>query len=174
MIPHMVSKKCKHKNRIGVSGTQSKPQDILQNMSTILISLKWRHLDIMTSQITANSTVCLTVCSAVHQRKHQSSASLAFLSGIYRWKKCFHLMMSSWWFLFSVCQNFLSVSLDLFIHILSLAKERYIKFVKMELSAIIKFDNTACDEQFNSQYSNQFHSTIKLRSLKRNAFIPSN
>ena len=41
-----------------------------------------------------------TVCSGAGQRKHQSSASLAFLWGIHRWisrikGQCFHLMMSS-------------------------------------------------------------------------------
>ena len=39
----------------------------------------------MASQITGASIVCLTVCSGADQRKHQSSASLAFVSGIHRW-----------------------------------------------------------------------------------------
>ena len=34
---------------------------------------------IMASQITGNWTVCSTFCSGAHQRKHQSSASMAFL-----------------------------------------------------------------------------------------------
>ena len=38
----------------------------------------------MESQITGVSIVCLTVCSCADQRKHQSSASLAFERGIYR------------------------------------------------------------------------------------------
>ena len=48
-----------------------------------------------------------TVYSGADQRKHQSSASLAFVRGIHRWpvnsphkglvtRKCFHLMTSSW------------------------------------------------------------------------------
>ena len=48
-----------------------------------------------------------TVYSDADQRKHQSSASLAFVRGSHRWpvnsphkwpvtQKCFHLMMSSW------------------------------------------------------------------------------
>ena len=37
------------------------------------------------SQITAVSIVCSTVGSSVGQRKHQSSASLAFVWGIHRW-----------------------------------------------------------------------------------------
>ena len=37
------------------------------------------------SQITGVSIVCLTVCSGVDQRNHQSSASLAFVRGIHRW-----------------------------------------------------------------------------------------
>ena len=38
----------------------------------------------MASQITGVSIVYLTVCSDTHQRKHQSSASLAFVLGIHR------------------------------------------------------------------------------------------
>ena len=39
----------------------------------------------MASQITSISTVCSVVCSGAHQRKHQSSVSLAFVMGIHRW-----------------------------------------------------------------------------------------
>ena len=39
----------------------------------------------MTSQITGVSIVCSTVCSGTDQRKHQSSASLAFVRRIHRW-----------------------------------------------------------------------------------------
>ena len=39
----------------------------------------------MASQITGISNICLTVCSVAHQRKHQSSTSLAFVKGIHRW-----------------------------------------------------------------------------------------
>ena len=39
----------------------------------------------MASQITSVSIVCSTVCSDGDQRKHQSSASLAFVRGIHRW-----------------------------------------------------------------------------------------
>ena len=39
----------------------------------------------MASQITGVSLVCTTVCSGTDQRKHQSSASLAFVSGIHWW-----------------------------------------------------------------------------------------
>ena len=38
----------------------------------------------MAPQITGIRTVCLAVCSCTHQRKHQSSASLAFVRGIHR------------------------------------------------------------------------------------------
>ena len=38
-----------------------------------------------TSQITSLRTVYSTVCSGTDQRKHQSSASLAFVRGIHRW-----------------------------------------------------------------------------------------
>ena len=39
----------------------------------------------MTTQIIGVSMVCSTVCSGEDQRKHQSSASLAFVKGIHRW-----------------------------------------------------------------------------------------
>ena len=39
----------------------------------------------MASQITGVSIACSTVWSGAHQRKHQSSASLAFVRGIHRW-----------------------------------------------------------------------------------------
>ena len=60
----------------------------------------------MASQITSLTIVYSTVYSSTDQRKHQSSASLAFERGIHRWtvnsphkwpvtRKCFHLMTSS-------------------------------------------------------------------------------
>ena len=75
----------------------------------IYFSLQWRHMDIMASQITDASTVCPTVCSGAHQRKHHSSASLSFVRGIHRWpvvlrtkgrvtRKCFYFMTSSYLF----------------------------------------------------------------------------
>ena len=47
----------------------------------------------MASQITSVSIVYSVIYSGANQRKHQSSASLAFLLGIHRWR--FHLMTSS-------------------------------------------------------------------------------
>ena len=60
----------------------------------------------MASQITSITIVYSTVYSGTEQRKHQSSASLAFVWGIHRWpvnsphkwpvtRKMFHLMTSS-------------------------------------------------------------------------------
>ena len=60
----------------------------------------------MASKITGFSIVYPTVWSDTDQRKHQGSASLAFVRGIHRWPvnshtkgqlrgKCSHLMMSS-------------------------------------------------------------------------------
>ena len=46
----------------------------------------------MASQIAGVSIVYSTVCSGADDRKHQTSASLAFVRGIHR---CFHLMTSS-------------------------------------------------------------------------------
>ena len=39
----------------------------------------------MASQIASVSSVYSTVCSGANQRKHQSSASLAFVRGLHRW-----------------------------------------------------------------------------------------
>ena len=74
-------------------------------------ALSWYYNDVimsaMVSQITSASIVYSTVCSGADQRKHQNSASLAFVRGIHQWpvnsshkgsvtRKCFHLMTSSW------------------------------------------------------------------------------
>ena len=40
---------------------------------------------VVASEITSISVVCSAVCSGADQRKHQSSASLAFVRGIHRW-----------------------------------------------------------------------------------------
>ena len=64
-------------------------------------------MDTMASQMTSLTVVYSTVYSDADQRKHQSSASLAFVLGIHRDRwihrtkgqlrgKCFHLMTSSW------------------------------------------------------------------------------
>ena len=61
----------------------------------------------MASQITGVSIVSVNVCLGADQRKHQSSAPLAFVRGIHQWHvdspykdqwrgDCFHLMTSSW------------------------------------------------------------------------------
>ena len=72
----------------------------------------WHYIDVimttMVSQITSRTVVYSTVYSDADQRKHQSSASLAFVWGIHRDRwiprtkgqlrgKCFHLMTSSWY-----------------------------------------------------------------------------
>ena len=64
-------------------------------------------MTMLASQITSLTVVYSIVYSGVNQRKHQSSASLAFVWGIHRDRwiphtkgqlrgKCFHLMTSSW------------------------------------------------------------------------------
>ena len=45
----------------------------------------------MASKITDVSIVCSVVCWGADQRKHQSSASLAFVRGIHRWTVCIPL-----------------------------------------------------------------------------------
>ena len=49
------------------------------------ISLQWRLMSVMASQITSLTIVYSTVYSGAGQRNHQSSASLAFVRGIHRW-----------------------------------------------------------------------------------------
>ena len=54
------------------------------------ILVAWLHysdviMSTMASQITDVSIVCSTFCSGADQRKHESSASLAFVRGIHRW-----------------------------------------------------------------------------------------
>ena len=73
-------------------------------------------------QITSLTTVYSTVYSGSDQRKHQSSASLAFVWGIHRDRwiprtkgqlrgKCFHLMTSSWNAdIFSFCHYLIELS----------------------------------------------------------------
>ena len=80
----------------------------------------------MASQITSLTVVYSTVYSDADQRKHQSSASLAFVWGIHRDRwiprtkgqlrgKCFHLMTSSWgdWYFTASC-SLLSQLIHLF------------------------------------------------------------
>ena len=52
-----------------------------QDMCSHLIDV----IDAMTSQIASPTIVYSTVYSGADQRKHQSSASLAFVQGIHRW-----------------------------------------------------------------------------------------
>ena len=51
----------------------------------IVYTLEWRHNEHDGSQITGVSIVCSVGCSGADQRKHQSSASLAFVIVIHRW-----------------------------------------------------------------------------------------
>ena len=76
------------------------------------IWIGWSHYnDVITitiaSQITSLTIVYPTVYSGADQRKHQSSALLAFVRAVHRWpvnfphkwpvtQKSFHLMTSSW------------------------------------------------------------------------------
>ena len=67
----------------------------------------------VTSQITSLTIVYSTIYSGANQRKHQSSASLAFVASVnspHKWpvtRKWFHLMTSSCIILFSIKMNLL-------------------------------------------------------------------
>ena len=60
--------------------TNKMPQLIWTCKKWLAFLLQWCH-----NQITGVSIVCSTVCSGADHRKHQSSASLAFVRGIHRW-----------------------------------------------------------------------------------------
>ena len=69
--------------------------------------LRWHYSDVimsaMASQITGVTIVDSTVCSGADQRKHQSSASLAFVRGNDRWfpaqrtRNADNVLMTSLW-----------------------------------------------------------------------------
>ena len=65
--------------------TQLTPHYSQQSWSQILITLHWRHNGRDAAQITSLTFVYSTVYSGADERKHQSSASLAFVRGIERW-----------------------------------------------------------------------------------------
>ena len=105
-----LKRKCRHFDEFFITGSGSCHLGINQfdiseeyRYFRILIECGWNFLhldpypksveatysdDIMSalaSQITGASMVCSTDCSGADQRKHQSSASLAFVRGIHRW-----------------------------------------------------------------------------------------
>ena len=59
------------------------------HLLAVLQKAKFHYNDVLmseiASQITSVPTVCSTIYSGADQRKHQSSASLAFVQGIHRW-----------------------------------------------------------------------------------------
>ena len=60
-------------------------RDLEVSLTEKVPSLLWRHNGAMASQITSLTIVYSNVHSGADQRKHQSSASLAFVRGIHRW-----------------------------------------------------------------------------------------
>ena len=63
-----------------------KNEDILSIMSNLQTNCCLKvTMNAMASQITSISIFCSAVCSDAHQRKHQSSALLAFVRVIRRW-----------------------------------------------------------------------------------------
>ena len=81
----------------------------MDTVGIVFLTLQWRHNDHdgVASQITSLTIAYPTVYSGADQRKHQSSASLAFVRGIQRGpvnsphklpvtRKMFPLMTSSW------------------------------------------------------------------------------
>ena len=95
--------------QIANTGTHSQYGDRVVGICNI--AFPWHYGDVImttiASQITSLTVVYSIVYSDADQRKHQSSASLAFVWGIHRDRwiprtkgqlrgKCFHLMTSSW------------------------------------------------------------------------------
>ena len=85
-------------------------QSMLHIVETCRINVCHHYSDVIMSEMGSKTTgvsiVYSTVCSYVDQRKHQSSASLAFVRGIHLWpvnsphkgpvtRKSFHVMTSS-------------------------------------------------------------------------------
>ena len=66
------------KNAMMQNAAESHYNMVQYNYSDVIIS-------VMVSQITSISIVYSTVCLGADQRKHQSSASLAFVRGIHQW-----------------------------------------------------------------------------------------
>ena len=65
-----------------------------------VVALHWRHNECDASQITSLTIVYSTVYSCAGQRKHQSSASLAFERGNHRWPTLMAINaknVSIWW-----------------------------------------------------------------------------
>ena len=73
-----------------VVGLERMPKIHLPRSHTRKTILRFAHysaiiMSAMASQITSVLSIYSHVCSGVDQRKHQSSASLAFVRGIHRW-----------------------------------------------------------------------------------------
>ena len=84
--PFLDDKKYRPHTRIFVNGTFG---CLLAIVGALLRPFSTKHysdviMSAMASQITGISIVCSTVCSGADHRKHQSSASLAFVMGIDR------------------------------------------------------------------------------------------
>ena len=101
-------------DQINTPTMRTKHPQSAASASPIPLKVSWCHytdvmMTTMASQITSLTVVYSIVYLDANQRKHQSSASLAFVWGIHRspeWNprtngqlrvKCFHLMTSSWY-----------------------------------------------------------------------------
>ena len=91
------------------SDFKSQVFDVWCHYDDVIMGTMASQFTTMVSQITSLTIVYSTVYSGTDQRKHQTSASLAFVRGIHRgpvnfphkWpltRRCFHLMTSSWSF----------------------------------------------------------------------------
>ena len=122
----------------------------------------------MASQITSLTVVYSTVYSDADQRKHQSSASLAFVWGIHRdwWiprtkgqlrGKCFHFMTSSWCAYFLVCfVNYMKITVKK-------KRYRYIVIRIMSYQVKVMVSISAFTEIFNDTWITIYTCTHTLK-----------
>ena len=134
-------------------------------------------MTIMASQITSLTAVYSAVYSDADQRKHQSSASLAFVWGSHRdwWiphtkgklrEKCFHLMTSSWktgyfyWPIHLPCLTFLLSVVWIQTWIIPSPYESFVLlYIPGQANSLINIQNSNIflTEQFNNNHK-QFRS----------------
>ena len=130
----------------------------------------------MASQITSLTVVYSTVYSDADQRKHQSSASLAFVWGIHRDRwiprtkgqlrgKCFHFMTSSWWAYFLVCSvNYMKITVKK-------KRSRYIVIRIMSYQVKVMVSISAFTEIFNDTWIMIYTCTHTLKNEHHNWYI---
>ena len=76
---------CPCKTRVHGWLANTMPEGLALNGPSVYFHYSGVIMSMMVSQITSVLIVYSTICSGADNRKHQSSASLAFVRGIHRW-----------------------------------------------------------------------------------------